>query len=95
MKDDYSKFQFTYISQATLDVPDDWSKVWVLNGPERHQRLRRQQGEVGIVVWAGTIGAIMVGPWRVADCTKITAYPYIAFLKEQLKSWVQKAKNYF
>ena len=38
--------------RVTLDDPDGWSKRWVLHGQARDQRLRRQQGGGGIMVWA-------------------------------------------
>ena len=90
----FSKVLFTDESCAILDGPDGWSKGWVLNGQDRHQRLRCLQGEGGLVIWAGIIGGIMAGLWRVPDGMKITEDAYIAFYKEHLESWLQKAKNY-
>ena len=48
------------------------------------KRFRRQQGGGGIMIWAGIIDVIMVGPYRVSEGVKITAEKYIAFLKEHL-----------
>ena len=45
------------------------------------------------MIWAGIIGGIMVGPWRVPDGTKITADAYIAFLKEHLESWLKSKES--
>ena len=95
MKVDFSKVLFTDETRATLDGPDGWSKGWVVNGRDRHQRLRRQQGGGGIMIWAGIIGGIIVGLWRVPDGTKITADAYIAFLKEHLESWLKKQRITF
>ena len=47
------------------------------------------------MIWAGIIGGIMVGPWRVPDGTEITADAYIAFLKEYLESWLKRHKITF
>lgn len=36
----------------------------------------------GIIIWAGIIGGVMVGPWKVPDSIKMTA----TLLREQLES---------
>jgi len=95
MKVDFSKVLFIDETRATLDGPDGWSKGWVVNGRDPHHRFRRQQGGGGIMIWAGIIGGIMVGPWRVPEGTKITADAYIAFLKEHLESWLKRQRITF
>lgn len=95
MKVDFSKVLFTDETRATLDGPDGWCKGWVIIGQNRHQRLRRQQGGGGIMIWAGIIGGTLVGPWRVPDGVKMTAVAYINFLKEHLEPWLKKQRVTF
>lgn len=95
MKIDFSKVLFTDETRATLDGPDRWCKGWVMNGQNRHQRLRRQQGGGGIMIWGGIIGKTLVGPWRVPDGVKMTADAYIAFMKEHLEPWMKRQRVAF
>lgn len=92
---DFSKVLFTDETRATLDGPDGWSKGWVVYGGYRHRRFRRQQGGGGIMIWAGIIGGIMVGPWKVPDGVKMTADNYIAFLREHFEPWFKKQRVAF
>ena len=78
-----------------LNGADSCSKSWDINGRDDHQCLRCQHGGGGIVICTGIIGGIIIGLWRVRDGMKITTDAYIAFLKECLESWLQKAKNHF
>ena len=41
-------------SCETHDGSDVWDKGWVINGQD-HQCLRFQEGEGGIMIWAGII----------------------------------------
>lgn len=41
------------------------------------------------MIWVVIIGGIMVGPWKVPDGIKTTAYGYIAFLRENLELWLK------
>ena len=52
MKQDFSKVMFTDECRATLDVPDEWSSVWILQGHAAQDRFRRQQGGGGVMFWA-------------------------------------------
>ena len=54
MKIDFKHVLFADKMRATLDGPDEWSKVRV---PER---LRHQQGGGGIVIWAGVVDSELV-----------------------------------
>ena len=95
MKVDFSKVLFTDETRASLDGPDGWSKGWVSLGRDRHRRLRRQQGGGGIMIWAGIIGGVLVGPWRVPEGVKMTAATYIAFLQQNFEPWFKKQKVTF
>ena len=44
INDYFSKVLFPDESCAILDVSDGWSKGWVVNGQDHHQRFRREQG---------------------------------------------------
>ena len=67
---EYTKIDFSTVMlsdecRATLDGPGSWSKGWVSISGNRPYRLRRQQGGRGVMFWAGIVGVIMVGPWKV------------------------------
>ncbi len=38
-----------------------------MNGHPVPTRLRRQKGGGGVMIWAGTLGSEMAGPFRVPD----------------------------
>ena len=76
---------FTDETCASLDGPDGWSKGWNSFRRDRHRRLRCQQGGGGIRIWAGIIGGVLVGPWRVPEGVKMTAETYIAFLQQNFE----------
>ena len=63
LKLDFQSILFTYEDRAALDGPDGWSKVGVPKGTPRPQRLRRQQGGGGVIIWAGIVGKELVGPF--------------------------------
>lgn len=95
MKTDFSKVLFTDECRATLDGPDGWCKGWVAVGRDRPHRLRRQQGGGGVMFWAGIVGNMMVGPWKVPDGVKMTSLAYIDFLKDNFQPWFKKQKLSF
>ena len=86
---------FFVIVQIPVDGPFGWSKGWVSFGRDRHRWLRHQQGGGGIRIWAGIIGGVLVGPWRVPEGVKMTAETYIAFLQQNFESWFKKQKVTF
>ena len=53
MKCDLSKVIFTDECHATLDGPDGFSRGWIGHGFDTPFRLRRQQGDGGIMFLAG------------------------------------------
>ena len=88
LKMDMSRVLFTDESRATLDGPDGWSNGWLYFGDERHQRLRRQQGGGGVMIWAGIIGDKLVGPYRIPQGVKVTSAAYCQFLQEVFVPWL-------
>ena len=92
MKGNFSKVLFTDESRATVDGLESLSKGWVLNERDLHQRFRRQQEE-SIIIWAGIIDDIIVGPWKVPDRIKMTAVAYITFQKELLEPSLKKSEH--
>ena len=55
----------------------------------------RQQGGEGIMIWAGIIYDIMVGPWRDSEGTQIAAEKYTALLKEHQEPWFKRQRITF
>lgn len=90
LKCDFNTVMFTDEMRATLDGPDGWSKTWVPRGSSRPQRMRRQQGGGGVMMWAGIIGNEILGPFRIADGVKINSVNYITFLKEKFVPWYKR-----
>ena len=90
MKSDIKYVLFTDESQATLDGPDGWAKGWVINGDQAPVRRRRQQGEGGVMIWAGIIGDDLIGPVRVPQGVKLSSATYCQFLKNVLESWLEE-----
>ena len=81
MKTNFKNVLFTEESRATLDGPDGWMSVWLLNGTMPQSKIRRQQGG-GVMIWAGIINNRIVGPFRVPDGVKMCAKSYVDFLKK-------------
>ena len=92
MKVDFSKVLFTDETYASLDGPNGWSKGWIYFGRYCHHRLRCQQGGGGIMIWAGIIRGVLVGPEKVPEIVKMTAATYIAFLQQNFEPWFKKQK---
>ena len=88
MKHKFTKVLFTDKTHATLDGPDGWGKGLVANGCVSLSCLWCQQGG-GIIIWAGYIDGIIVGPWRVPIRVKITAETNMIFLKEHVNPWLK------
>ena len=76
--------------RATLDGPDGWAKGWILNGQKGKVLVRRQQGGVGVMFWAGIVGDQLVGPFRVPEGLKMNSDSYCAFLEENLVPWLEE-----
>ena len=62
-----------------------WAR-WVEQGMGglRVQRLRRQQGGGGVMMWAGIIGDKLVGSFKVPNVIKMTSKHYVVFLEENV-----------
>ena len=84
MKQDLSKVLFTDECRATLDGPDVFSRGWVLNKLDIPVRLRRQQGGGRVMLWAAILGSKLIGPFKVPDGVKMTAFTYTEFLEQNL-----------
>ena len=82
MKQDFDIFMVTDECRATLDGPDRFSRGWVLNKLDIPVRLRRQQGGRGVMFWAAIIGSKLIGPFKVPDGGKMTAFTYTEFLEQ-------------
>ncbi|CAB3998649.1 Transposable element Tc3 transposase [Paramuricea clavata] len=61
---------FTDESRASLDGPDGWAKGCAFNGDNCLNRMRRQQGGGGVMIWGGIIGNVINGPFRVPEGLK-------------------------
>lgn len=90
LKTDFQTVLFTDEMRATLDGPDGWAKSWTAHGSSRPQRIRRQQGGGGVMMWAGILGDRLVGPFRVPEGVKITSANYISFLKNNFVPWLKR-----
>ena len=84
MKQDFATMLFMYEMWATLDGPDGQAKGWEVDTKETPWKLRRQQGGVGVMIWAAIINDEIVGPLKVDDEVKITSYSYTTFLEKIL-----------
>ena len=40
--------------------------------------------------WAGIVGGIMVGSWKVQDGVKMTSKAYVTFLNDNFQPWFKK-----
>ena len=87
MKTDMKFVLFTDESRASLDGPDGWAKGWVFNGDNCPNRMRRQQGGGGVMIWGGIIGNAIIGPFRVPEGLKLSSATYCPFLKNSLEPW--------
>jgi hypothetical protein len=92
MKTDMKFVLFTDESRASLDGPDGWAKGWVFNGDNCPDRMRRQQGGGGVMIWGGIIGNAFIGPFRipeglVPEGLKLFSATYCPFLKNSLEPW--------
>ena len=90
LKQDFNLVLFTEKIQATLDGPDGWSREWVAHGRAAPTRFKRQQGGDGAIIWAGSIGNELVGPFKVQDSVKIDSAEYTQFLEKNLMPWIKK-----
>ena len=64
MKTDMKFVLFTDESRASLDGPDGCAKGCVFNGDNCPNRMRRQQGGGGVMVWGRIIGNAIIGPFH-------------------------------
>jgi hypothetical protein len=87
MKTDMKFVLFTDESRASLDGPDGWAKGWVFNGENGPDRMRRQQGGGGVMIWGGIIGNAFIGPFRIPEGLKLFSATYCPFLKNSLEPW--------
>ena len=79
MKQDFDEVMFTDECRATLDGPGGFSRGWVLNKLDIPVRVRRQQGGGGVIFWAAILGSKLIGPFKVPDRVKMTAFTYTDF----------------
>ena len=84
MKQDSDKVTFTDECRGTLDSPDGFSRGCVLNKLDIPVRLRRQQGGSGVIFWAAIFGSKFIGPFKVQDSVKMTAFTYTEILEQNL-----------
>lgn len=61
------------IHRATLDVHDRWRRGRYCKEGPRPDKIRRQQGGGGMMLWATIIGNEPVGPFKVTYGVKMTA----------------------
>jgi hypothetical protein len=88
MKTDMKFVLFTDESRASLDGPDGWTKGCVFNGDNCPNRMRRQQGGDGVMIWGGIIGNAIISPFRVPEGLKLSSATYCQFLKNSLEPWL-------
>ena len=88
MKTNFENVLFTDQSRATLDGPDGWMSVWLLNSTTPPSKIRRQKGGGGVMIWAGIVNDQTVGPFRVRDGV-LCRESYVDFLKNFLP-WYKK-----
>ena len=90
MKTNFENVLFTDESRVTLDGPGGWMSGWLLNGTMPQSKIRRQQGDGGVMIWAGIINNQIVGPSRVPDGDTMCAKSYVDFLKKNFLPWYKK-----
>lgn len=95
MKTKFQTALFTDECRATLDDPDGWSGGWLVDGHHVPTRLRRQQGDGGVMFWAGIMGRELVGPFRVPEGVKMTSAKYVEFLTDHFLPWYKKKNRAF
>ena len=79
---------FTDETRAPLDDPDGWSKGWVRIGAKLHNRFRRYQGGGGVMLWAGIIDNLLIGPIMVPAGVKINSAAFCELFSEGFLSWL-------
>ena len=84
VKTDMKFVIFTDELKASLDDPDGWAKGCVFNGDNCPNRIRRQQGGGGVMIWGGIIGNAIIGSFRVPEGLKLSSATYCQFLKNSL-----------
>ena len=89
-EDKHELCSFTDGSRASLDGHDGWAKGRVFNGDNCPNRMRRQQGGDGVMIWGGIIGNAIIGPFRVPEGLKLSSATYCPFLKNSLEPWLDK-----
>ena len=57
--------------RAILDGPNDFARGWVLNDLPTPTIYKRQQGESGVMFWAGIVDSKLVEPFRVMEGIKM------------------------
>ena len=72
MKTNVQDILLSDVCGALLDGPDGWFKGWVFHDRPTPMRLRRHQGDRGVMFWAGIMGDTMIGPSKVPVGAKIT-----------------------
>ena len=61
-------------------------------GTPRPQRLRCQQGGGGVMIWAGIVGKVLVGPFRIPEDVKLNSIACIDVLQENSIPWNKKKR---
>ena len=64
-------------------------------GTPRPQRLRCQQGGGGVMIWAGIVGKVLVGPFRIPGDVKLNSIACIDVLQENSIPWNKKKRISF
>ena len=75
-------------SKITLDGSDGWARGWVCQGCHLGQFVKQQQGDDGIMTWAGIVGNELVSPYKVEDGTKMNSKSYCDFFQRHLFEWL-------
>ena len=79
----FRRVTFTDECRATLDGPDGFCREWLHTETEIPCRLRRQQGDGGVMFWAGIMYNKIVGPFRVPERVKMGSNSYQFFLRQK------------
>ena len=75
LKTNFSKVLFTDECRATLDGPDGFSRVWMMNNTPVPIQLKRKQGEGGCFHCNN-----LIGPFRFNDGVKMSSDNYQSLL---------------